>query len=282
MDMGVFFDRGNLAKSVMTPGGGTGAVLTHPLSGLSQRLPQQVQLHDSFTSHIAMLESMKPGSSVFDILLALCFPLLVVLVGRQLLPPFPWSDIRQLLLGFHIKTSHPFSSSRAYSSYVHYGSLAKQEATAMERSYVSVGRAHKHLGYKIGYLRKLNRLKEAVAVNINVTTSIATLAAQELSLEDSGLSETNQADLSRVREPLKHFVRDWSEEGAREREKIFRPVLRLLEQVPLSERAGLRVLVPGSGLGRLAWEISQLGESWSLSFVSNHPDCYDRLYNECC
>lgn len=128
----------------------------------------------------------------------------------------------------------------------------------MERSYVSIGRAHKHLGFKIGYPRKLNRFKEAIDRNTATATAIAALAAQEFSLEDTPC-ETNQTDLGRVRESLKHFVRDWSEEGARERDKIFRPILRVLEQVPVSERAGMRVLVPGSGLGRLAWEISQLG-----------------------
>jgi carnosine N-methyltransferase len=208
-----------------------------------------------------MFENMhvRLDSSVLDILLVLSFPVLFLLVGRRFLPPFPWSDIRQLLTGFRT-TTHPFSLYRAYRSYVHYDSLAKQEAAMMERSYVSVGRTHKRLGYEIGYPRKLKQLKEAIAQNTNITSAIARLAAQEFSLDDGTLSETNQADLSRVRESLKHFVRDWSNEGAGEREKIFRPILRVLEQVPSSERAGIRVLVPGSGLGRLAWEISQLGE----------------------
>ena len=69
-----------------------------------------------------------------------------------------------------------------------------------------------------------------------------------------------QADLGRVQESLKHYVRDWSEEGAKERGRIFEPILRVLRDVPVDDRRKLKVLVPGSGLGRLAWEISELGK----------------------
>ena len=69
-----------------------------------------------------------------------------------------------------------------------------------------------------------------------------------------------QADLPRVRESLKHFVRDWSEDGRLERSQIFGPILDALAEVSHAGRKDMKVLVPGSGLGRLAWEISQLGE----------------------
>lgn len=130
----------------------------------------------------------------------------------------------------------------------------------MELSYRSVGRIHKQIGFRIGYPSKLSRLRKAVEQNARLTTAIGALAAEEFGLEGSPLSDVNHADLARVREALKHFVRDWSEEGRSEREKIFQPILLVLDQIPLSERAGTKVLVPGSGLGRLAWEVSQLGK----------------------
>jgi len=138
----------------------------------------------------------------------------------------------------------------------------------MERSYGTVERAHKHLGFKIGYPRKLGRLREAIEMNTTITEAVAKLASREFSLEDGSFCDTNQVDLGRVRESLKHFVRDWSQEGAREREKIFQPIIRVLERVPVAERARMKVLVPGSGLGRLAWEISQLGESSVYNLLS--------------
>jgi hypothetical protein len=75
------------------------------------------------------------------------------------------------------------------------------------------------------------------------------------------LERRGAGTLGRTREALRHFVRDWSAEGAPERATIFTPILEALADVPIEERAGRRVLVPGSGLGRLAWEISELGAS---------------------
>jgi hypothetical protein len=65
--------------------------------------------------------------------------------------------------------------------------------------------------------------------------------------------------VGRARAALRHFVRDWSAEGAGERASAFDSILDVLRDVPPAQRAGMRVLVPGCGLGRLAWEISELG-----------------------
>ena len=130
----------------------------------------------------------------------------------------------------------------------------------MRASYTTLGRAHRNLGRKIGYPQKLDQLRDVTALNATVAESIAELASEEFpSLSSIPSADVSAADLARVRESLKHFIRDWSEEGAPEREKIFTPILSLLKQVDVDERAEKKVLVPGSGLGRLAWEISQLG-----------------------
>jgi carnosine N-methyltransferase len=70
---------------------------------------------------------------------------------------------------------------------------------------------------------------------------------------------------------LKHFVRDWSEEGKSERDALFPPILDALKREfpDRSRNAGhepIDVLVPGSGLARLAYEIASLGPS---SFCSS-------------
>lgn len=63
-----------------------------------------------------------------------------------------------------------------------------------------------------------------------------------------------------LRSLLRTVMRDWSAEGAQERQKCYNPVLEVLQAIfPIDERCKIRVLVPGAGLGRLAYEISQLG-----------------------
>lgn len=74
----------------------------------------------------------------------------------------------------------------------------------------------------------------------------------------------------RVREALKHLVRDWSDEGAVERQNTHEPILTVLKKaVPPEDRAKVKVLLPGSGLGRLAWEVSELGFDVTANEFSN-------------
>ncbi|PCH37437.1 N2227-domain-containing protein [Wolfiporia cocos MD-104 SS10] len=70
-------------------------------------------------------------------------------------------------------------------------------------------------------------------------------------------------DMDKLRSTLKQFVRDWSEEGKSERELSYGPMRDALLQhfadIPPEERGNFRVLVPGAGLGRLAWDVAKLG-----------------------
>ncbi|KAK0499129.1 N2227-like protein [Armillaria luteobubalina] len=69
--------------------------------------------------------------------------------------------------------------------------------------------------------------------------------------------------MDKLRSTLKQFVRDWSEEGKEEREACYGPMKdALLHHFASSsdeDRKKLRVLIPGAGLGRLAYDIAKLG-----------------------
>ncbi|TFK75538.1 N2227-domain-containing protein [Pluteus cervinus] len=65
-------------------------------------------------------------------------------------------------------------------------------------------------------------------------------------------------DMDKIRSTLKQFVRDWSEEGKLERDVCYEPMKGALLQ-HFSDRHKLRVLVPGAGLGRLAYDVASLG-----------------------
>ena len=77
-------------------------------------------------------------------------------------------------------------------------------------------------------------------------------------LQRGGVDEEK---MSKVRSTLRQCVRDWSREGEKERAACYSPILRELERLypDRERRSAVRVLVPGSGLGRLTWEVSQLG-----------------------
>jgi hypothetical protein len=198
-----------------------------------------------------------------DILVSSILPLLILVIGIRLLPSFSLRDLHDLLTLSESNRSNPyphFSLPRAAQTYSRYAELAKTDIARMRVKYATLGRAHRRIGTKIGYAKKLDRLEEVTGKNTAVTSAIARLAKEDFPIELGGVRVANSTgDLGRVREALKHFVRDWSEEGKEERERIFAPILDVLGSVGGDERRDKKVLVPGSGLGRLAWEISQLG-----------------------
>ena len=68
------------------------------------------------------------------------------------------------------------------------------------------------------------------------------------------------ADYSSPSNIIAHLVRDWSEEGDAGRARTYRPVLRALDALRRQQRvSSLRVLVPGAGACRLAWEVARVG-----------------------
>ena len=64
-------------------------------------------------------------------------------------------------------------------------------------------------------------------------------------------------DMDKVQSTIKQIVRDWSCAGAEERAKCYDPLLAALDSLHPENTHLVKVLVPGSGLGRLAWEIAR-------------------------
>ncbi|VDP57789.1 unnamed protein product [Schistosoma mattheei] len=79
-------------------------------------------------------------------------------------------------------------------------------------------------------------------------------------------------EMDKVRSALKQFVRDWSAEGKPERDICYQFVLNDVLELFNPKKvnpANVNILVPGAGLGRLAWELAHLGytcqgNEWSL------------------
>ncbi|KAI0369056.1 N2227-domain-containing protein [Pilatotrama ljubarskyi] len=199
-----------------------------------------------------------------DYLLASLIPLSLLVLSLKLLGN-P-RDLLGIIFGSPGARAAPghFSVQRATASYAQYARQSRKELAAMRKSYGRMSWADRRIGYELGYPKKLARLEESIQVNAWITEAIASLALEEFPAEfqQPGLPSPQPqvvGDISRVRESLKHFVRDWSDEGREERARIFGPILDVLNAVEPDKRTHMRVLVPGAGLGRLAWEISQLG-----------------------
>jgi carnosine N-methyltransferase len=120
----------------------------------------------------------------------------------------------------------------------------------------------------VGYDSKIQKTRQLISQNDKVAQAIvdcglefydigfAELVAYVREAEASGTS----VDRVSVSQALKHFVRDWAVDGEHEREPMFPQILETLDRIfPRPGRDKIRVLVPGSGLNRLAHDISGLG-----------------------
>ncbi|KAJ2454230.1 hypothetical protein GGF42_003655 [Coemansia sp. RSA 2424] len=99
--------------------------------------------------------------------------------------------------------------------------------------------------------------------------------------ESAGKQMVSESHMKKLYGTMKLFVRDWSSEGADERRLTYGPLIAALEDefadVSPESRGDLRVLVPGAGLGRLAYDIccrgfSTQGNEFSyfMLFASNY------------
>lgn len=97
-------------------------------------------------------------------------------------------------------------------------------------------------------------------------------------------------DSDKVRSTLKQIARDWSIEGQAEREDSYQPIIDAITKwKPISgEDSDITILVPGCGLGRLAWELARLGYccqgnefSFYMLFTSNFIINRCGSYDEC-
>lgn len=87
------------------------------------------------------------------------------------------------------------------------------------------------------------------------------ISHEELTAHSNAKDAANQLpDRVSVSQALKHFVRDWSTSGRAEREDTFPCILGTMESL-FPDRSGneVKVLLPGSGLGRLGHEVASLG-----------------------
>ena len=110
-----------------------------------------------------------------------------------------------------------------------------------------------------------NILKNADFLNLIIKDEITPETLNQIS---------STLNLGKVRSTLRQFARDWSDSGKSERDSTYKPILNKLndifKDVPFLERHKLSILVPGAGLGRLAFEITTQGFSCQGNEFSYH------------
>ncbi|GAA5820823.1 hypothetical protein JCM3770_000354 [Rhodotorula araucariae] len=142
----------------------------------------------------------------------------------------------------------------------HYHDAQQHALTRKWAAFERMPRRHRRLGDELAWKDTLAGAGEAVEVNSIVADELATLGLEQARRDGIpvGLRSSFVRENGRVVETLKHFVRDWSAEGKGERDALFPPILDALRD-EFGAGDGKKVLVPGCGLGRLAYEVALQG-----------------------
>lgn len=119
---------------------------------------------------------------------------------------------------------------------------------------------HRKIATDVGYLDRLQAMEKQIAANARVINGLSRFAKKKHNIKEFELRTTRPLSNISVIELLHHYVRDWSSDLASERTELFNPLLTSLStEFSPESRSSKNVLVPGSGLARAAYDISQLG-----------------------
>jgi carnosine N-methyltransferase len=129
-------------------------------------------------------------------------------------------------------------------------------------------------GLLAGYAEHLDAIERGIGANATALAEIA--SGSNMFGERTGtrpVARVSEENWSKLRSTIRQFVRDWSVDGALERQQCYQPLIDALLRVKPASSAGgdlVRVLVPGCGLSRLAFEIARLGYSVTGNEFSYH------------
>ncbi|CAG8542116.1 10962_t:CDS:2 [Diversispora eburnea] len=165
---------------------------------------------------------------------------------------------------------------KVLSTFALYKKHALSANNRRRNDYHSLAERHKTL--IPDYLERLNNIDKAISKNYHVLKKIMIDNMEDINSnnliveddKDSKSSQVTEFDMDKLRSTIKQFVREWSLEGQPERDSTFKPLLGTLidfyKDIPIEERSSINVLVPGAGLGRLAFDIVSL----AVKLLSSH------------
>lgn len=120
--------------------------------------------------------------------------------------------------------------------------------------------SHKHQSLLPEYHDKLQKTKQALRANADF---IQVLVPSENSSADQTYSAQPESEMEKVRGVLRQLARDWSQEASDERSRTYGAIIKELESLfsNCEDKSLIKILVPGAGLGRLAYDIAKTGFS---------------------
>lgn len=161
--------------------------------------------------------------------------------------------------------SLPNGLAHCINSFEQYSFPAEQVLERKLERYEKQTPAQKAISNKLGYPSHFEKAREGIEVNAKFTDQVAHIARKTYRTGPHALEDEEAAAFGIVDLAFGHLSRDWSAQGAKERRAAFPPILDGLKNHFGDHERGKKVLVPGSGMGRLASDIADLG-TYTLYF----------------
>ncbi|KAI4877090.1 hypothetical protein NFI96_031417 [Prochilodus magdalenae] len=166
----------------------------------------------------------------------------------------------------------------------YYRTHVQERVNRTERQFRSLPQKHQRL--LSGFLPNLAKIRRCVDQNYEVLQAIVHNCIHMFENIEYGeddytrkVGPSSTFDMDKLKSTIKQFVRDWSEAGKAERDSCYTPLIEEIQRRFPADQCDISkvsVLIPGAGLGRLAWEIARLGyacqgNEWSffMLFSSN-------------
>lgn len=148
------------------------------------------------------------------------------------------------------------------------------------KNYKLLAKESQHECQEIGYTDHLSKINECIETNSIITNEIANAAIRKYNISNIELKAGMHKPNSKIIESLCHFTRDWSELGDVELTPILDYInLNIKTHLSVKKRSKTLVIVPGSGLGRIAHELAVMQPSFpNVQSVEFSPFMY--LANE--
>ena len=151
------------------------------------------------------------------------------------------------------------------SCFFNYEKYSLKDIEKIENDFKKIGEHYLSM-MTFDYKTRITNLKKAISLNNKFLNSIVK-QYEYLFNDKSEEIIIKSGDMKKLRTTLCLFIRDWSIEGKKERDLTYKPIIESLNVYfpDIKNRNNQKILVPGTGLSRLLYEITKLGfDSYGL------------------
>ena len=144
-------------------------------------------------------------------------------------------------------------------TFYYYKNNSLKDAKKIENDFKSIDSKFLNL-LSFDIKERINKINKGIEIN----SKFLNLIIEPYISEEIKHSEynNNKNNINKLISTLKLFIRDWSIDGKKERELVYSPIINEFKNYFMNNnlnKKDIKILIPGTGLGRLQYEISKLG-----------------------